>query len=182
MKSPIIFKNNKRDSMVLSFRMWGDVLRETSSAQAPYPSLPRKRESSLISLRLLSESQPLRWVAIRGRLRRPFGEAYPSGPRKREPSLTPSRLLSKSNPLRWASIWGRLRRLFGKRIPRFRASAKARSFRCPSSPNHNHAAARPVVAPYGVTDRWCTGPPILHSYIKKTHAPGRGAHGKEGRG
>jgi hypothetical protein len=37
----------------------------TSSAQAPYRSLPCKHESSLISLRLLSEPQPLRWVVAR---------------------------------------------------------------------------------------------------------------------
>ena len=35
-----------------------------SSAQAPYPSLPRERESSSISLRLLSKSQSLCWIAI----------------------------------------------------------------------------------------------------------------------
>ena len=34
------------------------------SAQAPYPSLPRERESSSISLRLLSKSQSRCWIAI----------------------------------------------------------------------------------------------------------------------
>jgi hypothetical protein len=36
----------------------------TASAQAPYPSLPRKRESSLAPLRLLFQSNPLRWALI----------------------------------------------------------------------------------------------------------------------
>ncbi len=35
-----------------------------SSEQAAYRSLPRQRESSLVSLLLLFKSQPLRWVAI----------------------------------------------------------------------------------------------------------------------
>src|SRR5699024_11058803 len=36
----------------------------TSSAWISYHSLPRKRESSLTSSRLLSKSKPLRWVSI----------------------------------------------------------------------------------------------------------------------
>lgn len=34
-----------------------------ASSQLPYPSLPRKRESSLISVFLLSPAKPLRWVS-----------------------------------------------------------------------------------------------------------------------
>lgn len=36
----------------------------TSSSQAPYPSLPAKAESSLISLLLLSKPNPLRWASV----------------------------------------------------------------------------------------------------------------------
>ena len=50
----------------------------TSSPQAPYPSLPPFGESSLISLRLLSESRPLRWVSIRQRAPRAVSSLYPS--------------------------------------------------------------------------------------------------------
>ena len=39
-------------------------LRGHSSSQAPYPSLPRERESSSISLLVLSKQQTLRWFAI----------------------------------------------------------------------------------------------------------------------
>ena len=35
-----------------------------SSSQAPYPSLPAKAESSLISLLLLSKPNPLRWASV----------------------------------------------------------------------------------------------------------------------
>ena len=37
----------------------------TSSIQASYPSLRRKRQSSIIPLYLLSEQNPLRWVFVR---------------------------------------------------------------------------------------------------------------------
>ena len=39
-------------------------LRPASSAQAPYPSPRRKRQGSLIPLRLLSTSNPLRWASM----------------------------------------------------------------------------------------------------------------------
>ena len=51
---------------------------ETSSKQAPYHSLPRKRESSLISLLFLSEPNPLRW-ALAGYQNRPGGKSLRGG-------------------------------------------------------------------------------------------------------
>ena len=51
----------------------------TSSARTSYHSLPCKHESSLAPSCLLSESQPLRWVAIRFPASRPTAVAFLQG-------------------------------------------------------------------------------------------------------
>jgi len=45
-----------------ALRLMSAVL--AASSQAPYPSLRRKRQSSLIALLVLSSQQPRRWVAV----------------------------------------------------------------------------------------------------------------------
>ena len=56
-----------------------------TSSQAPYPSLPRTRASSLISLLLLSPSNPLRWASMGPPRKRPPAFVGRGGARKRTP-------------------------------------------------------------------------------------------------
>ena len=64
-KSRVFTDSYSRDCMVIpnaDHVICGGTGYGPSSAQAPYPSFPRKRENSLIAPHLLSPTKPLRWV------------------------------------------------------------------------------------------------------------------------